>query len=79
MANRAPILLRPHWIINNQFTLPLVMIDDNGKTSIRGLIQIFLPVTIFLDTLFSDSQGFTSRYVVKVPSIPSSTQIYFYF
>jgi hypothetical protein len=61
MGTRTPVLLRPHWIINNQLTLPLVAVDDKGKTGIRGLIQMVVPVTIFLDTIFSDKAGYTSR------------------
>lgn len=62
MDTRNAILLRPHWIILNQLTLPLVKVNDNGRTSIRGLIQLAVPITIFLDTLFNDTQGYTSRY-----------------
>lgn len=59
MASRNAILLRPQWIIANQLTMPLVTYDNKGKTSIRGLIQVFLPITIFLDTLFDDKNGQT--------------------
>ncbi|KAI9563741.1 hypothetical protein GHT06_011205 [Daphnia sinensis] len=61
MGTRTPILLRPHWTINNQLTLPLVAFDNNGKTAIRGLMQIIIPVTIFMDTIFSDKAGYTAR------------------
>lgn len=61
MGTRNPTLLRSHWIINNQLNLPWVGID-NGQTTVRGLIQLTLPITIFLDTLFTDTPGFTSRY-----------------
>lgn len=64
MATRNPILIRPHWIINNQLNLPLVVVNDQGATSVRGLIQMMVPITIFLDTLFNDTQGYTSRYTV---------------
>lgn len=64
MANRNPILLRPHWIINNIVTAPLVGFD-NGRRSVRGLLQMALPITIFFDTLFNDAPGFTSRYVME--------------
>ncbi|XP_046450906.1 uncharacterized protein LOC124198884 [Daphnia pulex] len=61
MGTRTPVLLRSHWIINNQLTLPLVAVDDKGKTAIRGLIQLLVPVTIFLDTIFADTAGYTTR------------------
>jgi hypothetical protein len=61
MANRNAILLRPQWVVNNQLTMPLVTLDDKGKTSIRGLIQVMIPITIFLDTLFDDKAGFFNR------------------
>ena len=69
MDIRNPILLRPHWIILNELTLPLVKVDDNGNTSIRGLIQLAVPITIFLDTLFNDAQGYTSRYWVRIRAL----------
>ncbi len=61
MGTRTPILLRPHWIINNQLNLPVLAVDDKGKSTIRGIMQIIVPVTIFLDTIFSDKAGFTTR------------------
>lgn len=61
MGTRTPVLLRSHWIINNQLTLPLVAVDDQGKTAIRGLMQLLVPVTIFLDTIFADTAGYTTR------------------
>lgn len=61
MGTRTPVLLRPHWIINNQLTLPLVAVDNNGRTAIRGLMQLIIPVTIFIDTIFSDKAGYTAR------------------
>ena len=61
MATRTPILLRPHWILNNQLTLPLLAVNESGKATIRGLIQVVVPLTIFLDTMFSDENGYTSR------------------
>jgi hypothetical protein len=61
MANRNAILLRPQWVVNNQLTMPLVTYDDKGKTSIRGLIQVMIPITIFLDTLFDDKAGYFNR------------------
>ena len=65
MGTRTPILLRPHWIINNQLTMPLVGVNNAGKTSIRGLIQLAVPLTIFLDTIFDDKAGFSSRYIMS--------------
>ncbi|XP_032790698.1 uncharacterized protein LOC116927754 [Daphnia magna] len=61
MGTRTPILLRPHWTINNQLTLPLVAVDNNGRTAIRGLMQLIIPITIFIDTIFSDKAGYTAR------------------
>ncbi len=63
MVVRINILTRPHWIISNQLTLPLLSADETGKNfTIRGLIQMAVPVTIFLDTLFNnDKKGLTSR------------------
>jgi hypothetical protein len=61
MGTRTPFLLRPHWQIVNQLTLPLIAMDDKGQTKVRGLMQIVIPVTIFLDTVFSDKSGYTSR------------------
>lgn len=61
MGTRTPVLLRPHWIISNQLTLPLVAVDNNGRTAIRGVMQLIIPVTIFIDTIFSDKAGYTAR------------------
>jgi hypothetical protein len=61
MGTRTPFLLRPHWQIVNQLTLPLVAMDDKGQMKVRGLIQLTVPLTIFLDTVFSDKSGYTSR------------------
>ncbi|XP_065562338.1 uncharacterized protein LOC136028426 isoform X2 [Artemia franciscana] len=54
------ILIRPRWAINNQFTLPLVT-QGTGKLSVRGLFQVFLPFTLFLDSLFDESEGVVSK------------------
>ncbi|XP_065561391.1 uncharacterized protein LOC136027890 isoform X4 [Artemia franciscana] len=56
MANRNAILLRPQWVVNNYLTLPLVT-QGTGKNSIRGLFQVIIPVTLFLDSLFDESAG----------------------
>lgn len=66
MGTRTPILLRPHWILNNQLTLPLLAVEADGRTRIRGLMQMFVPITIFLDTLFADNAGFTTRLVLFI-------------
>jgi hypothetical protein len=58
---RTAFLLRPHWIINNQLTLPMIATDGKGNTRVRGLMQIIIPVTIFLDTIFNDKDGYTPR------------------
>ncbi len=59
MSARNAILLRPLWVVRNEVTMPLVSVDNKGKASVRGLIQVFLPITIFLDTLF-DETGFSN-------------------
>ncbi|XP_065562335.1 uncharacterized protein LOC136028424 [Artemia franciscana] len=56
----SPILIRPRWAINNQFTLPLIT-QGTGKLSVRGLFQVFLPVTLFLDSLFDESEGLLKK------------------
>ncbi len=61
MGTRTPVLLRPHWIMNNQLTLPVMAVDGQGKKAVRGLIQLIVPVTIFLDTIFADKAGYTTR------------------
>lgn len=53
-TGRNALLARPQWVILNQLTLPLVTIADDGKRSVRGLVEIAMPITIFLDTLFND-------------------------
>lgn len=65
-TGRNALLARPQWVISNQLTLPLVTIADNGKKSVRGLVGIAVPITIFLDTLFNDK--------VVVPGGRSITQ-----
>ena len=53
-TGRNALLARPQWVISNQLTLPLITIADNGKRSVRGLVGIALPITIYLDTMFND-------------------------
>ena len=52
MAARNALLQRPQWVISNMLTMPLVTIADNGKKSVRGLVSVAIPLTIFLDTMF---------------------------
>ncbi len=61
MGTRTPVLLRPHWLIINQLTLPVNAVDNKGTAKARGVMQIFLPITIFLDTIFEDKSGYTTR------------------
>lgn len=55
MASARNLLLsRPQWVINNQLTMPLITIaDGTNKKSIRGLVVVAVPFTIFLDTIFN--------------------------
>ncbi|XP_065562330.1 uncharacterized protein LOC136028420 [Artemia franciscana] len=52
----SPVLARAKWTILNQFTLPLIT-QGSGKLSVRGLLLVNIPVTLFLDTLFEE-EGF---------------------
>lgn len=61
MSNRNAILLRPQWVVNNQLTLPLVTNTAEGRTSIKGLVQVMIPITIFLDTLIDVKEGYYNR------------------
>lgn len=51
-ANINKFLLRPQWVINNQLTMPLITVAESGQKSVRGLVAVAIPFTIFLDTLF---------------------------
>lgn len=64
-AARNALLARPQWIISNSLTMPLLTFADNGKNSVRGLVSVVIPFTIFLDTLFSDKVNVfsTGRYL----------------
>lgn len=63
-AGRNALLARPQWIISNSLTMPLLTFADNGKQSVRGLVSVVVPFTIFLDTLFADKVNVfsTGRY-----------------
>jgi hypothetical protein len=39
----------------------MIATDGKGNTRVRGLMQIIIPVTIFLDTIFNDKDGYTPR------------------
>ena len=68
MSNRNAILLRPQWVVNNQLTLPLVTNTAEGRTSIKGLVQVMIPITIFLDTLIDVKEGYYNRrYAIMYP------------
>ena len=56
MAARNAILLRPQWVVANAVTMPLVTYGKNDKKSVRGLIEVIIPFTIFLDTLFDEAR-----------------------
>jgi hypothetical protein len=66
MAARNALLARPNWGIVNQLTMPLITVTDTGKKSVRGLVGVAIPLTIFLDTLFVDKvvTDDAGRYVV---------------
>jgi hypothetical protein len=46
--------------------MPLITVADTGKKSVRGLVAVAIPFTIFLDTLFVDKvvTDNAGRYVV---------------
>lgn len=56
------LLSRPQWVINNQLTMPLITIaDGSNKKSVRGIVAVAVPFTIFLDTMFNQKK-FNKRY-----------------
>ncbi|CAL4098076.1 unnamed protein product [Meganyctiphanes norvegica] len=52
-------LPRPFWEMQNSFTIPNIRESHTGRaedTSLKSFVTFSLPITIFLDTLFTDLQ-----------------------
>ncbi|KAK8401382.1 hypothetical protein O3P69_002860 [Scylla paramamosain] len=63
MASPEPLLSRPFWKVTNTLALPIRSDEDgDGAPSLRSIVSLSLPVTIFLDVLLGEAaMSTTSR------------------
>ncbi|XP_065562331.1 uncharacterized protein LOC136028421 [Artemia franciscana] len=55
-----PILVRPRWKVENRFFLPLIT-QSGGELSVRGIFEVYIAITTFLDSLFDESEGLLKK------------------